>query len=162
MLERWASLVFSSFPKVCFLVLAPLCPKPPDTPIEGVIDFEPIVFDQETVKSCAVENKILDLKCHSFLKIYIPATTFGRNYNESSSVGKMLCDGAEQADGLAAQGPECLEDNLVLHEARRLCHGRSSCSVPVAPDMASLGQTCSLLKKELRTEHICGRFKKQL
>ena len=155
MLERWAS-VFSSFAKVCNLVLAPLCPKPPDTPIEGVIDFEPIVFDQETVKSCAVENKILDLKCHSFLKIYIPATTFGRKYNESSSVGKMLCDGAEQADGLAAQGTGCIEDVSVLEEARRLCHDQSSCSIPVTSDMASLGPMCSLLKKELRTEHICG------
>ena len=42
------------------------------------------------VKSCAIENKILDLKCHSFLNIYIPSTTFGRSYNESSSVGKLL------------------------------------------------------------------------
>ena len=136
---------------------APLCPKPPETPVEGLVDFQPIVFDQETVKSCAIEDKILDLKCHSFLKIYIPSSTFGRNYNESSSVGKMLCDGAEQADGLAAQGPECIETSSVLEEARRLCHGRSSCSLPVTPDMASLGPTCSLLKKELRTEHICGR-----
>ena len=114
------------------------------------------MFEQETVKSCAIENKILDLKCNSFLKIYIPSTTFGRSYNESSSVGKMLCDGAEQADGLAAQGTDCIEDVSVVGQARRLCHGRSSCSVPVTSDMASLGTTCTLLKKELRTEHICG------
>ena len=144
-------------PPSIILLSAPLCPKPPDIPIEGVIDFEPIVFDQETVKSCAIENKILNLKCNSFLKIYIPSTTFGRSYNESSSVGKMLCDGAEQADGLAAQGTDCIEDVSVVGQARLLCHGRSSCSVPVTSDMASLGPTCSLLKKELRTEHICGK-----
>ena len=115
------------------------------------------MFDQEMVKSCAIENKILDLKCHSFLNIYIPSTTFGRSYNESSSVGKMLCDGAEQADSQAAQGTDCIEDNSVLEQARHLCHGRSSCSVSVTSDMASLGSTCSFLKKELRTEHICGK-----
>ena len=116
------------------------------------------MFDQEMVKSCAIENKILDLKCHSFLNIYIPSTTFGRSYNESSSVGKMLCDGAEQADSQAAQGTDCIEDNSVLGQARHLCHGRSSCSVSVTSDMASLGPTCSFLKKELRTEHICGKY----
>ena len=115
------------------------------------------MFEQETVKSCAIENKILDLKCNSFLNIYIPSTTFGRSYNESSSVGKMLCDGAEQADGLAAQGTDCIDDTSVVGLARLLCHGRSSCSIPVTSDMASLGPTCSLLKKELRTEHICGK-----
>lgn len=157
MLARYVSILL---PSILF-VSAPLCPKPPETPVEGVVDFEPIVFDQQTVKSCAIENKILDLKCNSFLNIYIPSTSFGRSYNESSSVGKMLCDGAEQADSLAAQGADCLEERSVVGEVRRFCHGRNSCSVPVTSDMASLGPTCTLLKKELRTEHICGEKRLQ-
>ena len=33
------------------LLSAPLCPKPPDIPIEGVIDFEPIVFGLKSEES---------------------------------------------------------------------------------------------------------------
>jgi hypothetical protein len=126
-------------------------------PEEGILEFDPIVYEQETVETCAITNDKLDLKCPSFLQVYIPSATFGRAYNESSSIGKQLCDGKKPADSMAPQGSDCIEDSASLLATQTLCHGRGSCSVPVEPDMAVLGASCALLKKELRTEHICGK-----
>lgn len=139
---------------------APLCPKPPEIPVEGpsvgMIEFDPIVFDQPTEKTCAIQEENLELKCPSFLQIYIPHATFGRGYNESSSVGKMMCDGDKPDDNQAAPSANCQETDSVLLEAQTLCHGKPSCSIPISTSMATLDVACKFLKKELRTEHICG------
>ena len=127
-------------------------------PEEGTVVFDPIVYEQKTVETCSIQGENVEIKCHTFLQVYIPSTTFGRRFNETSSVGKMLCDGAKPADNQAPQSSDCLEETVGLLEAQTLCHGHSTCSIPVAPDMATLGSTCSLLKKELRTRHICGEL----
>ena len=137
-------------------VQGPLCPQPPEVPEEGTLLSHPIVFQQPTVSTCAIDGKTVDLKCHSFLSVYIPSATFGRDFNETSKFGKVLCDGAEPADSEGAQGAECRESSVGLLAAQVACHGRPSCSVAVTPSLATLPATCSTLRKELRTEHICG------
>ena len=147
----------------CHLVfipfLGPLCPKPPEIPLDGVRDFEPKVFDQEVSKVCNIEGETMEIKCHSFLSIYARKSMYGRNYTNE----KKLCDGEKPDDlkGVDAEGDFCLRD----HDgpARENCHGESFCIVPVTGDMDKdwtdkFDVQCALLKKELRVDYICGMF----
>lgn len=139
--------------------LGPLCPKPPEIPLDGVRDFEPKVFEQEVSKVCNIEGETMEIKCHSFLSIYARKSMYGRNYTNE----KKLCNGEKPDDlkGVDAEGDFCLRD----HDgpARENCHGESFCIVPVTGDMDKdwtdkFDVQCALLKKELRVDYICGMF----
>ena len=95
----------------------------------------------------------LDLKCHSFLSVYIQSSSYGRTLAN----GQALCDGARPADR-TSPGADCLESQQMLQHTRSLCHGQASCEVPVAGDMADFtGCMLPELQRELRTNHICGK-----
>ena len=134
----------------------PLCPKPPDIPTEGKRDFAPIVFDQEVESSCAIEGETLKLQCHSFLNVYTQSASYGRSADNG---GRTLCNGTKGEDSKAvAANQNCLDEVGITTEARQACHGQSSCSVSVTDNMSSLGSVCTGLKRELRTNHICGKL----
>lgn len=133
---------------------APLCPKPPDVPLEGVIDFVPNIFEMEPESSCALVGETVTLKCHSFLSVYVQSTSFGR----TGSNARELCDGGKDPDRVEP-GKDCLEKEDVLQQVRTLCHGKPGCSVPVEHTMADFtGCMAADLKRELRTSHICGKL----
>ena len=115
-------------------------------------EFVPVVFELEPVESCALADETVSLTCHSFLTVYLQSASFGR----TAKAGKELCDGARDEDR-AKPDEDCLETRAVLQKGRDLCHGRSSCSLPVSADMADFtGCMAADLKRELRTRHICG------
>ena len=120
--------------------------------LEGVREFAPVVFELEPVESCALVDETVALTCHSFLTVYLQSASFGR----TAKAGKELCDG-ERDEDRAKPDEDCLETRAVLQNGRELCHGRSSCSLPVSPDLADFtGCMATDLKRELRTGHICG------
>ena len=111
------------------------------------------MFDQEVEWSCAIEDEILELTCHTFLTVYIQRASFGRSFAN----GKTLCDGDKGEDSKSVDvGQKCLEQAVVTAKARKACRGQSSCSIPVTTNMAALEYDCKDLKRELRTDHICG------
>ena len=139
-----------------FLLLAPLCPTPPDVPEEGVREFEPLVFDQEVESSCAIEGETLTLQCHSFLTVYVQKASYGRNADNG---GRSLCNGTKGEDTEEVTADQdCLDEAGITAEVRTACLGRTSCSSSVTEELASLGATCDGLKRELRTSHICGKL----
>lgn len=134
-------------------LLAPLCPTPPVTPEEGQKEFVPKVFELEPIESCAIDGETIDYKCHSFMNVYIPAASFGRN----ASNLKKLCDG-EKPDDRSEATQNCLDTVEVLQFARGSCHGQDSCSLAVSPTLASLDASCDGLRREARVGHICGEL----
>ena len=143
----------------CIPFSGPLCPKPPEIPKDGIRDFEPIVFEQEVAQVCNIEGETMEIKCHSFQRIYARKTMYGRNYTNE----KKLCDGerADDLKGVDDKGDFCLRHHS--WPVRRNCHGESFCIVPVTGDMDkdwahTFDSQCAPLKKELRVDYICGRF----
>ena len=111
------------------------------------------MFDQEVEWSCAIEDEILELTCHTFLNVYIQRASFGRSFVN----GKTLCDGDKGEDSKSVDiGQNCLEQAVISTKARKACRGQSSCSIPVTAKMAVLEYNCKDLKRELRTDYICG------
>ena len=133
---------------------APLCPKPPDIPFEGVRDFVPNVFEVDPVKSCALVGETVRPKCHTFLTVYVQAASFGRQaINE-----RELCYGQKEKDR-GSPGGDCLETIEILKSARRECHGKYECSIQAEYSIANFtGCMANDLKRELKINHICGRF----
>ena len=137
----------------------PLCPKPPEVPEDGTLAFEPKVFPQEVAQACNIEGETMEIKCHSFLSIYVRQGMYGRNYTNE----KKLCDGEKPDDlkGVDSEGDFCLRH--LNWPARKNCHGESICIVPVTGDMDKdwtdkFDLQCAPLKKELRVDYICGMF----
>ena len=141
-----------------FIFPAPLCPPPPDIPYEGVRDFVPNIFEVDTVKSCALVGEAVQLKCHTFLSVYIQTATFGRE----AANKKMVCDGQKENDR-GFPSTDCLETSETLELARHACHGKSDCSVRADYLMADFTSCMpGSLLRELRTNHICGKLDVEL
>ena len=134
-------------------MLAPLCPKPPSIPLEGTREYLPKVFELEPSNICSIHGEVVDLKCHTFLSIYIKSATFGRKFSDQ----KELCGGDKEAD---TKGPDadCVEHKTVTQKTRDACHGKSSCVVSVEPDMSQLGSACDGLKREFNLNFTCGNI----
>ena len=103
----------------------------------------------------------MKIKCHSFLSVYLKTITYGRNYTNE----KKLCDGEKPDDskGVDSETDYCLRSRKNWTKLKNLCHGESSCMIPVSADMDAtwkpekqFGTACNGLKRELRVEHICG------
>ena len=71
--------------------VAPLCPTPPLPPADGSVLNNPLVFDTPTQRVCAVNNKPINLNCHSIFNIYIKTATIGRD----PAQGKVLCNATD-------------------------------------------------------------------
>ena len=136
------------------LLSAPLCPVPPSSPADGVKEYQPLAIRQDNKKSCALNSEDLQLKCHSFLDIFVRSFTYGRN----ASKGKDLCDGEKPKDSKSAQ-LNCYNETFnseILYELEVACHATFNCSytIPTVP----LDPVCDGLKREARVEYICGQL----
>lgn len=138
---------------------APLCPTPPAIPEEGKMEFLPHIFPQEVESSCGIGGEFLHVTCHSFLNVYIKDASFGRNFSNA----KLLCDGDKPDDrkGVGSDTDFCIRK--VGGQVKDACHGESSCTIPVAPDMDAgtskqLDNACKALAKELRVAYVCGKL----
>ena len=134
-------------------IQAPLCPKPPDTPEEGKRDFFPKAIGLEPHKLCAINSEDVEIKCHSFLSIFIENFSYGRN----ATNGKELCDGEKKKDS-KAPAMNCFNETFemeVITELEDLCHGEFQCTytIPTVP----LDPICDGMKREARIEFSCGK-----
>ena len=139
----------------CFL--APLCPKPPETPFEGKLTHVPKIIDVEPEEVCVVDGEPLNIKCHSFLDIQIVSTTYGR----VKANGKSLCNGEE--DKIRLRSEDCLEVDASLESFHKNCRGHSECkSYWATPaDIKWKGECNETLarKNELTAKYRCGKPK---
>ena len=133
--------------------LAPLCPKPPDAKVEGVMEYHPLPIPLIPEKICALDSEDIYLQCPSFLSIYVLNVEYGRN----QSKGKVLCDGEKPNDSLQPTA-NCFNEtfnNELRHSMAETCHGTYNCSffIPTVP----LTSVCDAMKREVRIDYICGR-----
>ena len=136
-------------------ISAPLCPKPPDVPDEGVAEYLPIPIPMERNRICTLDSEDVMLTCNSFLRIYVTGVTYGRD----SATGKELCDG-EKPNGNSLGSGTCYNEThneKLRGDLGAECHGTYNCTyyiptVPLTPD-------CDGLRREVRTEFICGKFR---
>ena len=140
-----------------FLSVAPLCPAPPDTPEEGVREYRPIAIGQEPERLCALNSEEIELRCHTFLSVYLQSVTYGRN----STMGKELCDGEKPKDK-KAPALNCYDEDFnlnLLSELDYLCLGHFNCTfvIPTVP----LDPVCDGLSREVRIEYLCGKISQQ-
>ena len=127
---------------------------PPEVPDEGVAEYLPIPIPMDRNKICTLDSEDVMLTCHSFLRIYVTAVTYGRD----SATGRELCDG-EKPNGKSLGSGTCYNEthNAKLENDFAFeCHGTYNCTfyvptVPLSPD-------CDGLRREVRTEYICGTF----
>ena len=76
--------------------------------------------------------------------------TYGRDKNTL----KKLCDGTKQ--DTRAPASSCYNDEVedeILHLLRSSCHTEFECTVTI-PTLVIEG--CDMMRRELKTEHICG------
>jgi hypothetical protein len=118
-----------------------------------VREYVPRVFELEPTRTCAVDGDVMKFRCHSFLRIYVQAASFGR----SALNFKKMCDGNKKADS-NEPSQDCLSQSRALEKMRDQCHGRSSCQQAITPDFTTLDSSCDGLKREARVDHICGRI----
>ena len=103
---------------------------------------------------CAINSEDLEIKCHSFLSVFIESFSYGRN----ATKGKELCDGEKKRDS-KAPAMNCFNETFemeVVVELENICHGEYQCTynIPTVP----LDPICDGMKREARIEFSCGRF----
>ena len=129
---------------------APLCPTPPEVPLEGVRDFKTKVVERQASEACGVDGEPIDIQCHSFLSIYIRTAYFGR-YRANV---RNLCNGKMGTDSGTAPLADCIEHG-VNKTLRDNCHGEFNCTTIVPSDAFDLGQDCEGKRREVNFTYIC-------
>ena len=51
-----------------FTYLAPLCPTPPDAPIDGQVEYTPKLIEMIPEESCGLDSEDIPIVCPSFLR----------------------------------------------------------------------------------------------
>lgn len=69
-------------------LLGPLCNFPPNPPFEGTVENIPIIFLKEAEEACDIDGTVVNIKCPSFLNIYITSGYYGRLKDST-----ILCNG---------------------------------------------------------------------
>ena len=133
---------------------APLCPKSPEMPEEGKKEFFPKAIGLKPHNLCAINSEDVEIKCHSFLSIFIESFTYGRN----STKGKELCDGDKPRDS-KAPAMNCYNETFemeIIEDMKANCLGGFQCTynIPTVP----LDPVCDGLKREARIEFSCGKY----
>jgi hypothetical protein len=117
--------------------------------VEGARKYLPLAIPLEPEKKCYLNEEQAELKCSSFLIIYIRTLSYGRSFSSA----KELCDG-EKLDDTAAPEKDCFdEEGKVMTIVKASCHGTATCDnkIPSLP----LDASCNGLKRELRMEYVC-------
>jgi len=73
---------------VILYLLGPLCNFPPNPPFEGTLENIPIIFPKEAEEAFDIDGNRVDIKCPSFLNIYITLGYYGRLKGST-----VLCNG---------------------------------------------------------------------
>ena len=137
---------------------APLCPAPPAKKFEGKLTHVPKVIDVPPDEFCAVDGEPIDIKCHSFLNIFIVSAIYGRK----KANGKMLCNGKE--DSIKLQSQDCLDVDSELKNLHFNCLDKSECkSYWVKPIGTTWTGECNetlTRKNELTVQYRCGMYYK--
>ena len=87
--------------------LGPLCPTPPAAPFEGLVKNTPAIFPLVEEEACDIDGTVLNVKCPSFLHIYIMSGYYGRKQNE-----KKYCTG--NPVNTVIRGADCLDYKVLL------------------------------------------------
>ena len=145
----------SNLKSINFKSSAPLCPKPPKAPDEGVREHLPLAIPVEPIKECYLDSEVATLTCHSFLNVYVTKVSYGRN----SETGAVLCDGDKPNDFSSLGQGTCYNDtyNTYLKDQMGFnCHGTFNCTyqIPTVP----LTTDCDGLRRETKIEYICGEY----
>ena len=133
-------------------ILAPVCPPPPEAPVDGEREHLPLGFPVEKEEQCALNGDSAELSCHSFLNIYPTKVTYGRE----AAAKKNLCGGESPPDSKAAP-LDCYEETVnqeLLSTARDQCRGQFNCSQEVPTII--LSPACDGLKRAYKIEYVCG------
>ena len=136
-------------------LLAPLCPTPPKAPEEGVREHWPIPLAIEPTNLCYLDSEVAELKCHSFLRVFVKEVTYGRD----SATAKKLCDGEKPNDFQSLGSGTCYNETfngILMAEMNSNCLGTFNCTyeIPTVP----LTTDCNGLRRETKIEYICGKF----
>ena len=99
---------------------APVCPVPPQVPLEGNLTHLPLVASWPEETSCQVEGYRLVMSCHTFLRVHVLNATYGRRMGDN----KVLCNG--EKDIIALDQSPCLQTDLT-EQTWQNCRGKSSC-----------------------------------
>ena len=130
-----------------------MCPKPPEATEEGIREYHPIPIPMTPEKICAVNEDEINLKCHSFLSIYLTKVWYGRN----QSSGRVICDGDKPDDNQSPNVDCFLEtyNNELKEDISAACNTEFDCNftIPTVPIISA----CDGMKREARVEYICGR-----
>ena len=104
-------------------------------------------------KICAVNEDEINLKCHSFLSIYLTKVWYGRN----QSSGRVICDGDKPDDNQSPNVDCFLEtyNNELKEDISAACNTEFYCNftIPTVPIISA----CDGMIREARVEYICGR-----
>ena len=114
---------------------------------DGIREIKPKIFDMPLLEVCAVDGSDLNIKCPSFLNIYVKSASYGREF-----AVKEICTG--EKDG----NPEvtCL-DTEVVHQIGPPSRGLWNVTAPVSPLLANLDSKCNPpMKRELKVQYLCG------
>ena len=137
------------------LCIAPLCPSPPEKKFEGKLTHVPAVIDVAPEEFCTVDGEPVDIKCHSFLNIYIISSIYGRK----KANGNKLCNGKE--DTVKLQTQDCLDVDSELKSLHNNCRGDSECKSYWVPAKKKWTGECNetlTRKNELTVVYRCGKF----
>ena len=137
------------------LTSAPVCPKPPDAPADGVQEHLPIPIGLEPYNQCAVSEDEMSITCSSFLSIYITEVSYGRD----SATKREMCGGDSPSDFQSLGSGTCYDDaynSQLQGEIASECHGTYNCTfhVPTTP----LTEDCDGLKREIKVNYTCGEY----
>ena len=72
--------------------------------MEGKREYLPLAIPLEPEKKCHLNEDTVEIKCNSFLSIYIRTLSYGRSFASA----KELCDG-EEPDDNAAPEKDCFD-----------------------------------------------------
>ena len=129
---------------------APLCPTPPEKPVDGVREYRVRVRERPVSEGCGVDGEEINIVCHSFLNVYIRTAYFGR-YRANV---RNLCNGEKGQDSGTAPLTDCIEHG-VNQTLRDNCHGQYNCTTVIPYDAFDLGQDCEGKRREVNYTYFC-------
>ena len=130
------------------MILAPLCPKPPDAPFEGKVENFPTAHPVREKSDCNIDWQPVSLQCPSFESIHVTSAIYGREKQTRD-----LCNGDEDSKRVSV---DCLEDLTVVY--LDYCQGKYNCTFPILPSVHDFSGECLAgQKNQLEISYICGK-----
>ena len=129
----------------------PICPKAPNIPYEGSIQYLPQIFDVENRETCSVDGTSVELSCPLFLSVYVRSTVYGRTMEGANT----LCNAKRDVAKLIG---DC-QLNQGTSLIQKQCNGKISCLVNITSNMTNWKNTCvDNHINEMNITYTCGKF----